>query len=137
MRSVLLACSVYEECMMSVKFIRQHLLEIFVRVQKKFGRQHTSASAYTDIPRHTRNVFQRIPHVFQHMSAYAQKVHMFLIRWLYTQCGSALSKRFFLFSGVFTTKELAFSRGLGIGKTKAGDLREPLDSSKITACKGI
>ena len=64
---------------------------MFVHVQKFFGRQRTSA--YTDVPRRTRNVFQRTTSVFQRMSAYAKKVHTFLIRWLYTlECDSALRK---------------------------------------------
>ena len=79
-----MASCLYEEPMRCAKFIRRHTLKIFVHVQRNFG-----PPAYTDVPWHTRNVFQRTPSMFQRMSAYAQKVHTFLICWLYMlECDS-------------------------------------------------
>lgn len=41
-----------------------------------------------------------------------------------------------LLPGVFTVEEIASSRGQGLTKPKAGDLRKPLDKERVAAIKG-
>lgn len=41
-----------------------------------------------------------------------------------------------LLPGVFTLEEIATSRGQGLTKPKAGDLRKPLEKERVAAIKG-